>query len=145
MKLVLTSALFGALFLISGCGTQCESVCAEYNTCQIDSDPPERFVHVDCANFCAGVDAANARSAQAGTAGCAQKWSAHMTCWQQNRTKICDNDPDTGGGSATDCDASAGEWEACIGAYCATLGADEYDPACFDGDIAFLSPFQSGF
>lgn len=138
MKLVLTSALIGALFLVSGCGTQCESVCTQFNACEIDSNPPERFVQVDCANFCGGVDQLNARAARAGTAGCDAKWTAHLACWRTNSAKICDSD-------ALDCDDSAAEWQTCIGTYCATLADEEYDPGCAGGDIVFLSPFQSGF
>jgi hypothetical protein len=138
LKLVLTSALVGALFLISGCGTQCESVCAEFNSCAIDSNPPERFVQVDCANFCGGVDQVNARAASSGTAGCGQKWTAHLACWQTNRAEICNTDFDG-------CDDTAAEWATCVNDYCGTLAEDEYDPACYGGEIVFSSPFQSGF
>jgi hypothetical protein len=134
LKLVLTSALIGALFLISGCGTQCDSVCAQFNTCKLDSNPPERFVYVDCANFCSGVDAVNQRAG----GDCKTQWTAHLTCWQQNRNEICNTDFDG-------CDETAADWATCVDTYCAGLAADEYDPACFDGAIVFISPFQSGF
>jgi hypothetical protein len=123
---------------MSGCGTQCDSVCASFNTCKLDSNPPERFVAVDCANFCGFADALNARATKAGIAGCDQKWTAHLNCWQQNISKICDTDE-------TACDQSAADWDDCIVSYCETLGPDDYDPECDGGANLLTSPFQSGF
>jgi len=136
LKLVLTSALFGAFFLISGCATQCESVGNAYNTCKLT----ERAVGVDSANFCGLVDAFNQRAAAAGTTGCDAKWTAHIQCWQQNISKICDTTFDG-------CDTTATDWQDCVGAYCTAIAADpnKYDPECDSGDILIPSPFQSGF
>jgi hypothetical protein len=144
LKLVLMSALFGVLFLISGCATQCESVAAAYNSCELS----ERSVQVDTENFCGLVDAFNARAASGGAADCTQKWTAHLTCWQTNLAEICDNGFDG-------CDQSANDWQDCMIAYCDGLTADQYDPQCqgteslfgedFFGPLSVPSPFQSGF
>ncbi|HEY8206105.1 MAG TPA: hypothetical protein VIG99_01400 [Myxococcaceae bacterium] len=140
MKLVLTSALFGALFLISGCATQCEGISAQYNTCTFEAGPRNRTVKVDGANFCLQVDMFNQRAAAHGTAGCADKWKAHLTCWNGNMANIC-NIEDVA------CDDSAAEWQQCVTDYCTALAMDPeaYDPECSDGDILIPSPFQSGF
>jgi len=142
LKLVLTSALFGAFFLMSGCATQCESVCAQYDNCSIET---QRSTRVDCPNFCGIVDAFNQRVAAAGITGCDQKWTAHLTCWQQNISKICDS-------TDTVCDASATDWQTCVTAYCDGLTADQFDPECVGwqgtdafGLLSIPSPFQSGF
>jgi hypothetical protein len=136
LKLVLTSALLGALFLVSGCATQCESVGNAYNTCKLT----ERSVGVDSANFCGLVDAFNQRAAAAGVTGCDAKWTTHLQCWQQHISSICDT-------TFKDCDASAGDWEDCVTAYCAQIATDssKYDPECDSGDILIPSPFHSDF
>jgi hypothetical protein len=133
LKLVLTSALFGALFLVSGCATQCESVCTPYTACKLS----ERSFSVDCANFCGMVDAFDKRATQAGVTGCDQKWTAHLQCWQKNLKSICDN-------TVTDCDQTASDWSDCVNQYCAGLTADQYDPECDSGEALMFSPFQSG-
>ena len=136
MKLVLTSALLGAFFLISGCATQCESIGAAYNTCKLS----ERSVQVDGANFCGLIDSFNQRAAANGQTGCDAKWTAHLACWQTNISKICDATFDG-------CDQTATDWQDCVGAYCLAIAddADKYDPQCDSGDILAPSPFQSGF
>lgn len=147
MKLVLTSALLGALFLISGCATQCEGIAAQYNTCTFEEGPRHRTVQVDGANFCGMVDALNTRAAAAGTTGCADLWRTHLQCWQGNMANICNIDDVT-------CDDSAIAWETCVEGYCATVNADPdgYDPQCVGGfsflgfdNLSLPSPFQSGF
>jgi hypothetical protein len=136
LKLVLISALFGALFLISGCATQCESVSAQYNTCKFT----ERGVQVDSQNFCGLIDAFNARAASAGVTGCDAKWTAHLQCWQQNIAEICNTD-------FKDCDQTGDDWETCVTAYCTQVANDPdgYDPQCDSGDILAPTPFHSGF
>lgn len=140
MKLVLTSALLGALFLVSGCATQCEGVSAQYNTCTFEDGPNVRTVKVDGANFCGLVDAFNQRAAAAGITGCDQKWADHLKCWQGNMANICNIEDTT-------CDDSAVAWQDCVTDYCAAVAmdADAYDPQCDSGDILIPSPFQSGF
>jgi hypothetical protein len=140
LKLVLTSALLGALFLISGCATQCEGVCAQYNTCTFESGERHRTVQVDCANFCGTVDALNARAATENVTECGSLWKAHLDCWQGNMANICNIDDTT-------CDDSAVAWQDCVTDYCAAVAADAnaYDPECDSGDILIPSPFQSGF
>lgn len=134
MKLVLTSALLGALFLVSGCATQCESVSNAYNQCKLD----QRVVQVDAANFCGMVDALNQRAG----GNCGQLWTAHLQCWQQHISSICDR-------SFTDCDASATAWDDCVTTYCDNLPADKYDPECQGGEgfgsLSLPSPFSSDF
>jgi hypothetical protein len=140
LKLVLTSALLGALFLISGCATQCEGICAQYNTCTFEAGERNRTVKVDCANFCGTVDAFNARAAAAGITGCDTAWRDHLTCWQGNMANVCDTEN-------TDCDDTALAWEDCVTTYCEQVDAttDAYDPQCDSGGILIPSPFQSGF
>jgi hypothetical protein len=140
LKLVLASALFGAFFLISGCATQCEGVCAQYNTCTFEAGPRNRTVKVDCANFCGQVDLFNQRAAAAGKTECAGLWKDHLTCWNGNMTNICNIEDVT-------CDDSAVAWQDCVTEYCTQLAMDPdaYDPECSDGDILIPSPFQSGF
>src|SRR5262249_17750627 len=113
LKLVLTSALLGAFFLISGCSTQCESVAAAFDTCSVK----ERSFAVDGANFCGLIDAFNGRASRAGITGCDAKWTAHLTCWQQNVGKICDNTFDG-------CDQTATDWNDCVTAFCEQVNAD---------------------
>jgi len=138
LKLVLTSALFGALFLVSGCGTQCESISRQYNACPIG----KRFIQIDTENFCGQVDAFNARAAAAGQQ-CTPLWTAHLACWQQHISSICDT-------NFADCDDSAIAWQDCVRTYCEAVPADKYEPECQGGEflddpLSLPSPFQSGF
>lgn len=151
MKLVLSSAVLAGVLLITGCGgTQCESICTQYNACTV----AERSINVDCVDFCSSVDALNARAA-AESVSCAQLWTAHLNCWQQNVSNICDS-------SFADCDDEAAAWgggidtngnpTGCIDAYCdAKVAANEFDKACqgafegFNTNLSLISPFQSGF
>lgn len=148
MKLVLTSALFGALFLISGCATQCESICASFNQCNV----AHRAVQVDCANYCGNVDALNARAAKANVGGCDAKWKDHLACWQKNvAKKVTDPNDSTKQVAAicdttfADCDDTAIAWSDCVDAYCAGLSSTAYDPECSNGTNLIPSPFESGF
>jgi hypothetical protein len=142
LKLVLSSAVLGAVLLITGCGgTQCEQVCSQYDACTV----AQRSINVDCIDFCSNVDAVNARAAAAGFTGGSAAWTTHLNCWSSHISSICDT-------NFADCDQSALDWRLTVDPYCDQVIAQEkFDAACqgefegFDTNVSVISPFQSGF
>jgi hypothetical protein len=127
---VLTAGLLAVMGLVTGCSSQCESICAEANTCAVN----ERATDVDCPHYCADAEAFDKRLTDAGNESCASKFQAHLDCWEQNTQQICNKE-------FADCKAVAQEWVSCMTPYCAALNAEKKpDPNCNNGKPS-LVPF----
>jgi hypothetical protein len=127
---VLTVGLLAVMGLVTGCSSQCESICAEANTCNVAQRPTD----VDCPHFCADTEAFDKRLKDAGHESCSAKFQAHLDCWEKNTAQICNKE-------FADCKESAQEWVACMTPYCAALNAEQKtDPNCLRGRPS-LVPF----
>ncbi|WP_224247806.1 hypothetical protein [Hyalangium gracile] len=127
---VLTAGLLAVMGLITGCSSKCDSVCGNANSCEVD----ERSVDVDCPEFCADVEDFNARAQAAEFESCDAQFQAHLDCWENNSSKICDAE-------FAGCAESAQAWVDCMTPYCEAVAAEtKTDPNCSDG-APTLAPF----
>jgi hypothetical protein len=127
---VWTAGLLAVMGLVTGCSSQCESICAEANTCTV----AERPTDVDCPYYCADAEAFSKRSQEAGHESCAAQFQAHLDCWDQNTSKICDK-------AFQGCAEAGQAWVDCMKPYCAAINAEKKtDPNCASGRPS-LVPF----
>lgn len=127
---VLTVGLLAVMGLLTGCSSQCESICAEANACTV----AERPTDVDCPEYCADIDEFHARASKAGQENCDKQFQAHLSCWEKNSAKICDK-------AFEGCEEAAAAWTACMMPYCEAILAEEgTDPNCAGGEPT-LQPF----
>jgi hypothetical protein len=116
--------------LATGCSSQCEAVCEDYNACSVK----ERATDLDCPHYCSDMETLQERAVQKGQENCDAKWKANLDCWEKNSAKICDEE-------FTDCSETALEWIGCMTAYCAEIkAAGATDQSCSDG-MPTISPF----
>lgn len=133
MRVVLLSAGLAAMMtFITGCSSECESICSEANACELTS----RSTDVDCPEFCADVDKFNERAVAAGYESCDAQFQAHMDCWSQNTAQICNTETFEG------CVETGDAWTECMAEYCAAVLEETGTPApnCYD-DAPALYPF----
>jgi hypothetical protein len=127
---VLTVGLLAVMGLVTGCSSECESICSEANACTV----AERPTDVDCPHYCADAEDFNGRSKAAGFESCATQFQAHLDCWEKNSAQICSKEFEG-------CDEAAQAWVDCMTPYCAQVNADKTtDPNCFRGRPS-LVPF----
>ena len=127
---LLTAGLLAVMGLITGCSSKCESVCSNYNSCDISQRPTD----VDCPSFCSDVDAFNSRAKAAGQESCDAQFQAHLDCWDKNSKQICSADFEG-------CNDANQAWVDCMTTYCAAVAsAKQTDPNCSKGKPT-LKPF----
>jgi hypothetical protein len=127
---VLTVGVLAVMGLVTGCSSQCESICAEANACTV----AERPADVDCPHFCADAEDFNGRATAAGQQSCAAQFEAHLSCWEKNTAQICSKEFDG-------CAEQAEAWVECMTPYCEAVATDKKtDPNCFEGEPT-LTPF----
>lgn len=122
-----------ALFALSGCSTPCESVCADFNDCEIS----ERDHDVDCPTYCDREQQFEDTASKAGADTCKTQFDAYISCWESNVANICDAEN-------TQCDATLTAWTDCVATFCA-IEANANDQACVPQDEGPALPALGGF
>ena len=99
--LTMTAAV---LFLASGCGTDCESLCDEIVEQNCSSTTPIKINN--CSEYCDSVDEINER------AGCESQFDDSLSCSDDNFDALC-ADPNAG-----TCTSESAAYIDCFTAYC---------------------------